>query len=258
MNFSSRWEGRKTRSSVGALTAFERQSSTFPRQKKKKKKSFGEGEVFWQGLLSTCDCHYCLDASAWFLQHVNVFTGRHRVYASCTGSEIIDQSAGESQDRTVCSGFGIYIADEATLGDTPCKIHHLWEIPSQVDAVALHTSLSVHNYHTLKGLFVFASRCNHVAWVGSLLRLCRSNFHCKQEMSGCTGLCASENRQSGADMLVLGSSYVSLLAIKSIPLTVERWQLPGGVHVCCFVMKAFLFSGLDHSPPDSRWGNCWD
>lgn len=89
-------------------------------------KSLREGGIFWQGLLNTCDCRHCLDASAWFLQQLTVFIGRRLVYASCTGCQIIDQNACETQDR-VCCVFGIYTPALEMLQEMPRKIHPFWE-----------------------------------------------------------------------------------------------------------------------------------
>ena len=101
------------------------------------------------------------------------------VYTSCTGCWIIERNACETQDSMCCT-FCVYTAAPESHRDAT------WE------RVLRKLSLLAHipqwppppHQHTLKGLFVFASRCICVTWMISPLHLCHSDFHCKREMSG--------------------------------------------------------------------------
>lgn len=65
------------------------------------------------------------------------------------------------------------------------RVYHVRSITAEnYQATITHICVKLPNYHTVKRLFVLASRCICVAWVNSLLHLCFSHFHCKQEMSG--------------------------------------------------------------------------
>ncbi len=166
----------KTCSSVVALTAFERRSFTSPMKRPQRGWDSLTRPVkhLWLPPLSGCvspipPAANCLYWSSSCL---------HLLYG------LWDNGAERLWNTGQCVLYVRYLRSSSR--DAPRNA--MWDPSllrklSQAISFALHNSMSLPDNHTLKGLFVFASRCICVAWVSSLLHLCHTDFHCKQDLS---------------------------------------------------------------------------
>lgn len=134
---------------------FERQSFTSPMKKARRGWEFLTRAVkhLWLPLLSAC---------------LGLFPPAAKcLYWPSSCLRLLYRLAGNRtlvKHRSVCAVCSAFHTIRNATWD-PSLLRKL----SEVISFASHTSMNLPNYHTLKGLFVFASRCNHVAWVTSLL-----------------------------------------------------------------------------------------